>query len=288
MKDTDDSLSAMEARKESSRRLNEEICPQVQAKDAENSSKPEILTSRSSIDDDAPFADDILDKCPPPMGAKATIRLQKAKIKALSSQVQTAVQAKEELEAKVEDLTERLLRNEEKQRHRLKLIQAKKTASKSQSSSVDTIESLRSELYAVKTELSSCQKSLKIADGEQKSRQIRLERALHEVNKYKKSVSEASKRNRAIANSNATSNVDTTECDQLQRKVKLLERQKSELLVALKKSNVLIDVLKRQKIHAEAAKLLSFAEETFVKEIGWGGGLSSSSANEECVAESSG
>mmetsp|Transcript_26102 Transcript_26102/g.56539 ORF Transcript_26102/g.56539 Transcript_26102/m.56539 type:complete len:278 (-) Transcript_26102:75-908(-) len=277
MKEIDDSLAAMESREESLRRLNEEICPRQKAKDAENSSNQEMLTSKSSI---APFSDDILDKCPPPMGAKATIRLQKAKIRALSCQVQTVVQAKEELEAKVEDLTERLLRNEEKQRHRLKLIQAKKSASKSQSSSVDTVESLRSELHAVKTELSSCQKSLKIADGEQKSRQLRLERALQEVNKYKKSVSEASKRNGPITN---TSNVDTTKCDQLQRKVTLLERQKSELLVALKKESVLIDILKRQKIHAEAAKLLSFAEEAFVKEIGWGGGLSSSSADEKCV-----
>jgi hypothetical protein len=54
------------------------------------------------------------------------------------------------------------------------------------------------------------------------------------------------------------------EMEKLVQDNRKLERERNELLQAFKKQMKLIDVIKRQKMHIESAKLLAFTEDEFV------------------------
>ena len=75
--------------------------------------------------------------------------------------------------------------------------------------------------------------------------------------KYKNAFTNAMREKRiSEANYNETA--------RLLRKVELLEQQRNDLLNAFKKQTKLLDILKRQKCHTEAIKILSIVGEEFI------------------------
>jgi hypothetical protein len=132
--------------------------------------------------------------------------------------------------------------------------------------SAKTIADLRSELNSVRAELVSNQKALRSSSADQKSRQLRLERALSQVSKYEKALEAAKFSKSSIDADHSGTNKERRE---LQSLVHRLETQRRELVFAIKKQQAYIGILKRQKIHADASKLLDLTEEKFIKAVGW-------------------
>ena len=67
--------------------------------------------------------------------------------------------------------------------------------------------------------------------------------------------------------------------DELTMKTKFLEKQRNELLQGFKKQMELIDVLKRQKLHLEAAHVLKYTEEEFMQTLDWKPGSGSAASS---------
>ncbi|XP_054983038.1 testis-expressed protein 9 isoform X2 [Sorex araneus] len=114
-----------------------------------------------------------------------------------------------------------------------------------------------------KKELETKQRLQKQAASSQSATEVRLNRALEETERYKLELSKLRQNNKDITNE------EHRKIEALKLENKKLEKQKGELMIGFKKQLKLIDVLKRQKMHIEAAKMLSFTEEEFMKALEW-------------------
>ena len=110
-------------------------------------------------------------------------------------------------------------------------------------------------------ELNAGERSKKQQVQNQGTAEAKLNRALEEVEKYKLALREAK------INETGKNDGIRRDLDKLTEENKKLERQRNELLQAFKKQMKLIDVLKRQKMHIESAKLLAFTEDEFVRTL---------------------
>jgi len=117
------------------------------------------------------------------------------------------------------------------------------------------------ETEKLKKELEQLRKDLKKTENADKTKGLRLLRAIEEKEKIKQEIDETQKQK--------STNVEflRKENMRLSRENTQLVKQKQELLHAFKKQQKLIDILKRQKSHIENAEVMGFTESEFKKTI---------------------
>jgi hypothetical protein len=125
------------------------------------------------------------------------------------------------------------------------------------------INELNKEIQELRKEVASSQQFAKTIEADYKKNEVRMTRAIEECAKYKAALLKATEEKRL------SGAISREEKDGLVKKIKALEQQRRDLLTAFKKQMKLIDVLKRQKLCIEAAKVLTMAEEEFMKVINW-------------------
>lgn len=92
-----------------------------------------------------------------------------------------------------------------------------------------------------------------------------MKRALEVISKLKAQVAE-------LQQTDGDKNNENDSNEQLvaaNNRIKTLEKQRNDLISAFRKQMKLIDLLKRQKMHIEASRLLSFTEDEFMKTLDW-------------------
>uniref|UniRef100_A0A3P9IYD6 Testis expressed 9 n=1 Tax=Oryzias latipes TaxID=8090 RepID=A0A3P9IYD6_ORYLA len=125
-------------------------------------------------------------------------------------------------------------------------------------------DALQLQVSALNKEIEHLKRSQKQAAGVHSTAEVRLNRALEEVEWLKTQLNKSKQMNKDKISEEHESR------ERLIAEKNTLQKQKAELIVGFKKQLKLIDILKRQKMHFEAAKLLSFTEEEFMKALDWG------------------
>lgn len=199
------------------------------------------------------------------LASEATFRYQRARIVVLEEELSRAKEeikgmGKEKLVAtgKANELSEEKNKLERKFQNSRSMLEKSKKENKTLTTRAESAEK---EVASLRRELQDSLKQVKKASASSGSRDVRLNRAAEENDRLKEKVKDLEGQLQDATHSQKGQH------EQLASECRRLERQRNELLSAFKKQMKLIDVLKRQKMHIEAAKLLNFTEEEFSKTL---------------------
>ncbi|KAM9586429.1 testis-expressed protein 9 isoform 4-T4 [Trichechus inunguis] len=212
--------------------------------------------------------DDIFSGVSKDIGTEAQMRFLKAKLRVMQEELDNVVCECNKKEDEIQDLKSQVRSFEEDcmwQRRTINTQQSQIEKYKALSEEANRkCDGLQQQLSSVERELENKRRLQKQAASNQSATEVRLNRALEEAEKYKLELSKLRQNNKDIVNE------EQKKIEALKSENKKLEKQKGELMIGFKKQLKLIDVLKRQKMHIEAAKMLSFTEEEFLKALEWG------------------
>lgn len=202
------------------------------------------------------------------LGLEAKVRYQRARLKVLKDERDQAVSERMEAERAVGAMRSKI---SEFEQERVKLQRAAQIAEteakrdqKRASTSQAKLESANTQISSLRRELDEMKRAARNASSESNSRDVRLQRALAEVDRLQQRL-KSTRSSQLQGNEELRKKIEHQSGE-----IRRLERQKAELLAAFKKQLRLIDILKRQKLHIEAARMLSFTEDEFAKTLDMG------------------
>lgn len=211
--------------------------------------------------------DDVLPSTANDVGAEATIRFLKAKLHVMQEELDKLSQESHQKEDEAKKAQKEVKQMEEERTRLQKTIT-------NQQSQIDKykkmfedgkvkIDGLESQVTALKREIEDLKRNNKKDGSTHKATEVRLNRALEEIEKYKEQLQKMKNESKEHGAQ------DKKRTEQLMAENRRLEKQKNELMTGFRKQLKLIDILKKQKLHTEASKMLSFTEEEFVKAMEW-------------------
>ncbi|MGH0165330.1 UNVERIFIED_CONTAM: hypothetical protein FKN15_048887 [Acipenser sinensis] len=233
---------------------------------AKTINKIEGQLEEDAIADDA--EDDVIPCVGIEMGSEAQIQFLKAKLRVMQEELNRLaheINKKDDenssLSSKVKELEEDRSRLQRTTNIQQTQIDKYKTLAEDSNRKCD---GLQQQLTALQKELEGLKRVQKQTVTNHSITEVRLNRAAEEAERYKMEL------NKMKQSSKDSASLEHQKIEQLKAENKKLEKQKTELMTGFKKQLKLIDILKRQKMHIEAAKMLSFTEEEFVKALEWG------------------
>ena len=201
----------------------------------------------------------------PQLGAEATIRYLKAKLAVADEELGEAQEAHAGAAGRVRELERRNRELEESAARANKASEALRVKadklSKQLADKGKLADGLERQLAAAAKEREGLEKAQREQAVGAGAKDVRLNRALEEVEKYKRLLSDARGKE-----GEGTEQV-RRQLDAALAEKKRLAKQKAELLAGFKKQMRLIDVLKRQVINVQAAKMLALTEQDFTRAL---------------------
>lgn len=196
---------------------------------------------------------------------EATFRYQKARIVVLEEECLRAKEAMKAAEKERKVATGNLStmkteksKLERKYEHCRSLYEKQKEENKELTTSAKATER---EVIKLRRELQDAIKATKKAAAGGSNNQVRYNRVVEENERLRQKIKDLES---TIKDEGESQKV---QMEKLAGERRRLERQRNELLTAFKKQMKLIDILKRQKMHIESAKLLHFTEQEFSKAL---------------------
>lgn len=226
-----------------------------------------VAELEDAVDPDDEPAEDVLPTAAQDMGPEAQMRYLKAKVR-VSEEEAARLQAEvHKLQEENRKLTQRAKEADEERTKATRSAHTLQTQlekyRKSAEEAASRADGLEKQLASAKRDLDQLKRQEKQVAAGSQAAEVRLNRALEEAEKYKAELAKA-----RAAKKDANEG-EKKRADALLQENKKLERQKNELISGFRKQMKLIDILKRQRMHLEAAKMLQFTEEEFVKALDW-------------------